>query len=402
MHQALDAQVNGSAAQAATLYEAVLAVAPLTFDALHMLGALKIVSNDFDAAEALILRAIKAAGDDAPFAHNLQLCRDNRRKSLHSGQLHAAAETLLTEVAVDHRWATGSASVTEVLRQLKLPQVQWWAVADAFSAGSWIVTRASIAALASEYVVECRLGANAILSRDDAALTHVQRLSSAPFLRVLFGVADIAIDLSAERMPAHTLAIIDRDVSPDAMDIVLLLCAYGHPFTLFATTPFLAAKFNCSLLNLELLEQSPAMLSTSEWAPHRRMGAFIPDADSLTAAARWRLLTGLRKRFPQIDLIYPRPLPAEHLATTGEHLISVLDPALPAKGAAWQAFLYWGGSGKWRQFDVLLGLAKCPVIAHISTGKSFSSGGTHVHYFCDENEALAIIDNALSAAELIA
>src|SRR5829696_9238582 len=64
MLHALAAQRDFRFDLAGPLYEEVLARAPLTFDALHMLGAVRLMQGDYDVSESLLTRARELAPDD--------------------------------------------------------------------------------------------------------------------------------------------------------------------------------------------------------------------------------------------------------------------------------------------------------------------------------------------------
>jgi hypothetical protein len=76
MEGALALQQDGHAAEAATSYRKVLAAAPNTHDALHMLGVIEYELRNFDTAIELILRAMKLRPKYEAIERNLELVRD--------------------------------------------------------------------------------------------------------------------------------------------------------------------------------------------------------------------------------------------------------------------------------------------------------------------------------------
>lgn len=78
MEEALARQTEGRNDEAARLYRNVLAEAPRTHDALHMLGVIELGLGDFDEAEALILAAMELQPSYAAIETNLGLVRSTR------------------------------------------------------------------------------------------------------------------------------------------------------------------------------------------------------------------------------------------------------------------------------------------------------------------------------------
>jgi tetratricopeptide (TPR) repeat protein len=71
MRDALHAQRRGMSEEAARLYRRVLAADPSNFDATHMLGLVEYECGRYDAALALIRRAVELRPDIGPPRHNL-------------------------------------------------------------------------------------------------------------------------------------------------------------------------------------------------------------------------------------------------------------------------------------------------------------------------------------------
>jgi tetratricopeptide (TPR) repeat protein len=80
MQDALAAQKSGQLETASDLYSQVVARAPLTFDALHMLGVVKFQQGDLDEAESLLRRASDLMPDFAAIRNNLLLLQQRKRE----------------------------------------------------------------------------------------------------------------------------------------------------------------------------------------------------------------------------------------------------------------------------------------------------------------------------------
>lgn len=93
MEEALARQTEGRNDEAARLYQNVLAEAPRTHDALHMLGVIELGFGNFDEAEALILAAMALQPSYAAIESNLGLARSARleRSQVELDQLCARA-----------------------------------------------------------------------------------------------------------------------------------------------------------------------------------------------------------------------------------------------------------------------------------------------------------------------
>ena len=94
MQRALAAQKLGQLDTARRLYEEVVARAPITFDAVHMLGVVRMQQGDLDAAEAMLTRALDLMPGVEMIRHNLATLQHRKRE--HQG-LYSAS----TIVAVD-------------------------------------------------------------------------------------------------------------------------------------------------------------------------------------------------------------------------------------------------------------------------------------------------------------
>ena len=96
MQEALAAQKMAQLDTARVLYEEVIARAPLTFDAVHMLGVVLMQQGDLDAAEAMLMRALELMPGLRTIGHNLELLRHRKRdhEGLYSASIIMAVDAL--------------------------------------------------------------------------------------------------------------------------------------------------------------------------------------------------------------------------------------------------------------------------------------------------------------------
>ena len=107
MERALSMQMAGRVDEGAREYRAVIAIAPHTHDALHMLGVIELGRGNLDEAERLISAARALRPPHAAIEHNWQLLQD-ARLALEQAQPEQLAERALP-VLVDLALAEGAA-----------------------------------------------------------------------------------------------------------------------------------------------------------------------------------------------------------------------------------------------------------------------------------------------------
>jgi tetratricopeptide (TPR) repeat protein len=102
MEQALALQMAGRVDEAAREYRAVIAAAPATHDALHMLGVIKLGRGEIDEAERLIDAALAVRPRYAAIEHNRQLVQDARiaREQAQPEELAERALPILCDLAL--------------------------------------------------------------------------------------------------------------------------------------------------------------------------------------------------------------------------------------------------------------------------------------------------------------
>lgn len=102
MERALALQTTGQAVEAAREYEQVVALAPDTHDALHMLGVIELGRGNLDEAERLIAAALALRPPYPAIQHNMQLVHDARLALSRSqpDQLAERALPILVDLAL--------------------------------------------------------------------------------------------------------------------------------------------------------------------------------------------------------------------------------------------------------------------------------------------------------------
>jgi len=102
MEHALRYQTSNHLPEAARLYEEVLARAPATHDALHMLGVIALGLGELDRAERLTLDAMALRPEYPAIAHNLLLVRDAKAAREHAlpEELCEQALAILNDLAL--------------------------------------------------------------------------------------------------------------------------------------------------------------------------------------------------------------------------------------------------------------------------------------------------------------
>jgi len=400
MHDALDALQVGEHASAEQSFRDVLGVAPDTADALSMLGVARFFLGDYTEAEQLIRRAISIAGSDPMYEGNLRLCLDRQRLETHARDgSYEAATLLLRECSATLAAVGETIDWAQLMREYAVGFVEFVGPDDVLSCGSWLL----VAHLAAQLPDGVAFSLQAIRAngapRIPMEIPGASQVSDdTPRLRVVIGAMPMSLIATAVVPSATsktTVVLIDRDQPEDVLDLIFNLGRLGVPWRVVATNAYIAAKTGFPLL----APSAPAAASPPpEAALRRRLAVFVPDIESGSAVERWRLIEEIRRVHPAVDLLYTRPLPAEHLPSAGEHLISIVDARLPTLSTHWHSLLFWGGGRDWQQFAVLLRAFVVPnVIAHVATGALTPRTGQNVHYFCNAEQA---IQTALQCARL--
>jgi hypothetical protein len=402
MLAALDHQKWGRFSDAEILYREVLGVAPETFDALHMLGTVRLMLDDFDEAESLISRAIKIAGPIPDFVHNLRLCQDRRISvGLSRRSMYDTTACLLREIVCAHQGDAESLHIGELVRMHEVGSATLVYQANALNAGSWlraVQVKNSLSLLVALRTIGVKNTGTPPVSDERAEDVEVTAKVRGKTLRFIIGAQiDFDFDLDVDvDVDTHNVVLMDRDDPEATLDLVHRLRTIGQRWQLFACDPLLSKRYCCPLLRFDTAALSFGSASTVR--ERTRVAVFVPDVDVASARERWRLIEALRSSGLSLDLLYPRPLPAEHMPTAGEHLVSLFDRRLPDLAERWHTLVYWAGSHAATQYRSLIdGAGVALVLAHVGTGDICERPGQNVQYFCDSDGAIAALDGWLEA-----
>jgi hypothetical protein len=380
MQRALAAQKSGQLDTARSLYEEVVARAPYTFDAVHMLGVVHLQQDDLDAAEALLTRARELMPDVEAIRQNLHLLQ--RRKREHEGLY-----SLRAIVAVDTLRLFGATG--------RLPAPA--AASGFFPAGDGGGADGAV------HVVVPGDAPNAAANRSGFALAQQLRGAAAVSLWVdpLDRMPDVPID-SATRIDAvagavpagGTVAILGMNARtlswlPAAADafesIVVALDAHDPE----AWVDLFDRLSPSALRNVRLVARCPDVLSDlglpgaidpmvfgavragsrpgALRRPRERIGVFIPPVREREDKLRWEMLEWLRAQGAFLRVLYPGRLPSRHIENDEEHLVSLVTEW----DGWWQgldALFFWGAEGRMRQFDRLVFEAIAADLAIVADG----------------------------------
>jgi SEC-C motif len=413
MQDALAAQRAGQLDTACELYGLVVARAPLTFDALHMLGVARFQQGDLDEAEALLRRASDLMPSFEAIRHNLRLLQHRKQENegLYSATAIIAGNMLRVFGASGRIPATSSPEHFLDAEQLRRP--------------------------GAIHVVVPGDVLNAAANRNGEALR--QQLTGARPNVALWS------DLTGELPSAGVRDAIEIDQANGEVPRNGTLALFGVNARTLTWLPSVAATFDTiavgldahdpmtcvelidqlpasALPRLRLVARSPEMLADlglpgavdpmvfgavsgpvrrSRAATSRaRIGVFIPSLRGREDKARWAMLEWLRARGQFLRLMYPGRLPSRHIEDDEEHLISLVTD--------WQdwwhdldALFFWGAEGRMRQFDRLVFEAAAAGLAIVADGfgdyGAALAGDPRCHLFFDIHDAQGAMDALLSA-----
>lgn len=359
MQEALAAQKADRLDDARGLYELVLARAPMTGDAIHMLGTVFLQSGDLDAAEPLLARAQELMPDAEIVSRNLTLLRHRRteQSGLHVAATISAVDTL--RILNRRRALPDVESPAAFLSADVVGPVHIVIPGDSTNAASnqsgitfWrsLSTRTD-AFLWTDHpratALPCVCVPHRVLTEEDhpqggtLALfgAGMQTLKWLPHISNHFATIAIAVD-------AHDPALF--------VDLFDVLGADGlERLRLVARTPLILREYGLpGAIDDQVFESPPAERFDSSTSA-RRMGVFIPAEKNATDKDRWNLLEWLRTQGTFVRLLYPGALPSRHIANESEHLLG-----LATDWDTWidglDSLFYWGIEGRTRQFDRLV------------------------------------------------
>jgi hypothetical protein len=359
MLDALAAQRSFRFDVAGPLYEQVLARAPQTFDAVHMLGAVRLMEGDYDAAESMFTRAHELAPDDEKVRHNLLVLAQRRAE-------HEGLYSLRSIVATDMLRLFGARRLVAPGGGARL------FTADAGGARTHIVVPALPTMSGSNqtgFALARRIGAGATLWAAPQCDPQIAEFLSArrwpdsadpdaPSGRrlVLFGLSDNALAW----LPGVAQSFEAIVIALDAHDPVVLVELLGKLEEQTLRRIHFVARSADVLEDLGLPGDVDPMLFDEQRParahPHGgrlRVGVFIPALRDHEDAERWRMLEWLRGRSLFLRVLYAGRLPSPHRASLDEHLVG-----LATQWSDWtdslDALFYWGAEGHMRQYDRLV------------------------------------------------
>jgi SEC-C motif/Tetratricopeptide repeat len=392
MSAALSEQKRGEFASAERLYREVLDKAPDTYDALHMLGTVRYMLADYDDAEAFIQKAIEIAGPLKDFLHNLTLCRDRRAASNQSHRaVFEAATDLLQQISRSTSAGRRNVAWNDFFTASAGARLEIVYQANVTSSGAWLLVAELVRSMRPEVVVKLTpvndVGIPTIRSLDHS---DASELATRPLIRLFVGMqSDYDFDVGNSVRAVQNLVLMDRDDPEPILNLIHRLRSSEQWWQLYATSPFLSDKYLCSQLHFKSGSANFAQARVRQDVRRQRIGVFVPDADPLTSTDRWRLIERLRERYDAIDLLYFRSLPAEHLPTAQEHLVSLFDPRLPTIARHWRLLIYWSGPKQWMQYHCLLNIFAPPgLLVHATTGAVHATHHQVVRYFTNVTDAL--------------
>jgi hypothetical protein len=359
MLKALDAHRQFRLDLARPLYEEVVARAPLTFDAVHMLGVVRLMEGDLDEAESLLTRARELAPDVPSIQHNLRMLAHRRQE-------HEGLYSVRTIVATDMLRLFGAAggcvspaagdpfapAATGAPYHIVVP-------GDAANAGSNRTGFALAQRLGGAATLWSGLDGDVALAAAAAArlLGEERTMQPAGGTLALFGLNVRTLAWLPEVAATFDAIVIALDAHDPAACVDLL----GRlPPEVLGRVRFVA---RCAALldDLGLPGAVDAMLFDTRRRRHRRarvgarprIGVFMPALGDFEDVARWRMLEWLRERRAFLRVLYAGRLPSPHLPDADEHLVG-----LATHWEGWHddldALFFWGAEGRMRQYDRLV------------------------------------------------
>ena len=360
MTDALAAQVKFRYDLAGPLYEAVLTRLPLTFDAVHMLGVVRMMEGRLDAAGPLLMRARSLAPGDPAVTRNLEMLeqRQGERKALQSASALVARDMLRL---LGGSAATGLPPDDPFAPPAPASGMKFHVVVpgNAHDAGANATGAALARSLGGIAELWSGPGGDPVV----AAACSARILGEAPATQprggklALFGSGRQALQWLPAAADSFDSIVVGLDAH-DPLGCVELLGRLG---------PEIATRVRFVARSAAVLEDFglPGVVDTLLFHPPQRragtrqrgalprIGVFIPAVRKDDDAARWEMLEWLREQAVFLRVLYPGRLPSPHIANTREHLIG-----LATQWSGWadnlDALFYWGAEGSLRQYDRLV------------------------------------------------
>lgn len=355
MVKALDAQQRSRHDLAGPLYEEVVSRAPMTFDAVHMLGVVRLMEGDLDGADALLTRARDLIPGNPMVRHNLQLLAVRRRE-------HEGLYSLRSIVACDMLRLFG-------MRMPVLPDAP-----NPFSpqpgAPFHVVIPGDVGGAGSN-----RTG-SALARNVGAAATLWSGPASDSRIATELSALQFGIDES--NLP-NGGSIVVFGLNPRVLDwlpfvaasfesIVIALDAHDHPTCvdlLGRLSPGERDRVRFAARSAAVLDDlglqgtvDPMLFDVRTRSPRPdsarlRVGVFIPALGNREDAIRWAMLEWLRAQDIFLRVLYAGRLPSRHIANADEHLLGLVTD-WPVWCDGLDALFYWGAGGHMRQYDRLV------------------------------------------------
>ncbi len=380
MQRALTAQKSGRLETARGLYEEVVARAPYTFDAVHMLGVVHLQQDDLDAAEALLTRAREMMPDVEAIRQNLLLLQRRKREheGLYSLRAIVAVDMLRLFGATGGLPAPASASGFFALRDSNVAggTIHVVVPGDALNAAAnrsgtalaqqlrgnetvslWVDPRDKLPRAHVEGATEIDTVGGAVPAGGTVAIFGINPRTLSWLPAAADDFASIVVALDAHD-PEACVDLFDR-LSPAAWSRVRLvarcpemLADLGLPG---AVDPMVFGAVRAGA-------RPPAAQGRRE-----RIGVFIPAVRDREDKLRWDMVEWLRAQGAFLRLLYPGPLPSRHIANEDEHLVSLVSEW----DGWWQdldGLFFWGAEGRMRQYDRLVFEAIAADLAIVADG----------------------------------
>jgi len=359
MQRALAAQRRFEFEVAGALYEEVVARAPLTFDAVHMLGVVRLMEGELDLAESLLTRARELAPDVASIRHNLHLLGQRRQE-------HEGLYSVRAIVATDMLRLFGTMGALRPPDErdpfaLAASDAPYHIVVpgDPRNAGSNQTGIALARRLGGVATLWCGPKGDAALAAAASArlLGEERALQPAGGTLVLFGLSERALSWLPEAATSFGVIIVALDAH-DPVTCVDLLGALPPESVKRVRFVARAAAVLDELglpgsVDAMLFDARPRRRRPKRATARRRIGVFIPALRDREDAARWRMLEWLREQRSFLRVLYAGRLPSPHLPHVDEHLVG-----LATHWDGWHddldALFFWGAEGHMRQFDRLV------------------------------------------------
>jgi hypothetical protein len=363
MQEALAAQRRRQLDVAARLYEKVIARAPLTFDAVHMLGVVRLEQGELEHAEALLARALDLMPGLDAIRQNIGVLELRKRE--YRG-LDSARET----IAYDMLHLFGFEQ-----RKRRRPHARSFPIADEATPDSVV------------HIVVPGDASNAASNRNGLALFRklartrttllwtdpgdARWIAPLPQARkidaetdlvpnsgtlALFGLASPTLQWLPHRAEGFETIVLGIDVQ-DPVRCVELIEALSFTarerLRIVTRSPEALDELGLPGTYDSMVFDGVRVSDRRANEARQRVGVFLPAARDGHDGERWEVLEWLRQQKQFLRLLYPGRIPSPHVPFEEEHLVS-----LATDWDEWwrdlDALVFWGAGGRQRQFDLMV------------------------------------------------